>query len=721
MNIKDEIKLLNKQQREAVIERGSKRLLVLAGAGSGKTRVLTVRIAFLMELGVSPDSIFAVTFTNKAANEMKERIIRLSSNKDISGLWSGTFHSLSMRILKDNLNQTDIRSNFNILDSDDQKNMIKRAIINLGEKDPNIYNKIPKDEIKEVLETVQGFINNAKENECRPKDALNLLKDMGLPSYYLNIYEEYEVQRVFSNSLDFADLILYAVEILRDNENIRSFYQSKFRHIFVDEFQDTNPIQYRLINLITSDRTYHTMVGDDDQLIYSWRGANIDNIRNYHKENKSEIKVVKLEQNYRSYSKILNTANSLIKNNVNRMGKNLWSARGDGENIEIIEALNQDDEAVNVVGKIKKILKNPDNRASDIAILYRNNFLSRAFEGQLTKNKIPYKIIGGLSFWQRKEIKDIMSYLLLINDTNNDIAFERAISVPKRGFGAASIKKVKKYAYENKMSMFQSIINMESSGLLKGKSVSKVMDFVNLISEIANSDYSINRMINKIIIDTGIEDEYEKEGKEIYTSRKENLDELSNYSTFYDGVGVDRLPSFIQNTILQSDSEKDDKRDCVSMMTVHASKGLEFKFVFIVGFEDGIFPSKQSIAKLLKSSSAMEEERRLAYVAITRAQNKLHISFSNKRYYQSSFYSRFLDEVPVENLSYHGKTVYGMSKIGQKIRDYKLKNSNGKYSIGDVYRDDIMGDGEIVDIEYNDDSIVLSVDYGFLGIVKKII
>ena len=723
MNIKDEIKKLNKEQREAVVEKNSRRLLVIAGAGSGKTRVLTVRISYLLELGVKAENIFSVTFTNKAANEMKERVMELSPNFDINGMWIGTFHSLSMRLVNDNLNKTNIRKNFNILDSDDQKTLIKSSISGLQEKrNDEIF---PKDEIKEVIKGVQFFINKSKENELRSdnKEIYEMLKFYSLPEFYADIYEEYENQRIFSNSMDFTDLILYGVEILRDNKDIRDFYCKKFRHIFVDEFQDTNPIQYTLIDLLTDNKTYHTMVGDDDQLIYSWRGANIDNIDSYNRKNKDKIKIVKLEQNYRSYENILGAANKLIGENKKRMGKNLWSSKGAGEKIKVIECYHQDDEAVDVVSNIKKLLRG-DYQPSDIAILYRNNYLSRPFEGQLTKGKIPYKIIGGVSFWQRKEIKDVMSYILLINNEDNDVAFERAISSPKRGIGQGTIKKIKQHSILNGLSLFSSLKEMISSNKIKGKSAKSADDFIGIIEDLKNSEYSINRMINNIIIRAELEEHYKKEGSEAYTVRKENLDELANYSTFYDGIGIEKIGEFIQNTAIQSDNEKDEKKDSVSLMTIHGSKGLEFPVVFLVGFEDGIFPSNQSIAALSKDKYALEEERRLAYVGITRAKEKLNISFSNNRFRQPMAYSRFLDELPVEYLEYSGKSIYGKSRIGKKINNQKKDNTkihNVGYSVGDSFNDEIMGEGEIVEIDDKGGYYEINIDYGFLGLHKKII
>ncbi len=723
MDIEKEISFLNDKQKEAVLERKSKRLLVLAGAGSGKTKMLTVRIAYLISLGVKPENIFAVTFTNKAAAEMKERIVKITKNTDISKLSCGTFHSSCLKIIKDNLKLTNIISNFNIIDSDDQKSLIKRVINDMLEnKDPNLTIEI--EDIKEVVKTVQYFINLCKENEFRPNKCDPILESLSLPLEYKYIYKRYEDYRTINNSIDFTDIILYAVEILRDNQNIQDYYKNKFRHIFVDEFQDTNHIQYRLINLITGEKSYHTMVGDDDQLIYSWRGANIHNLKNYTEKNKSLIKIVKLEQNYRSDKNILACANHIIANNKDRLGKKLWSDKVDGDLITVIEGNNQEEEASLIANKIIKLVKKENYSFNDITVLYRANSLSRAIESHLTKKKIAYKVIGGLSFWQRKEIKDVVSYLILINNTDNDLAFERVVNFPKRGIGNKTLELIRKNGYEKKISLLNSTEELLENNNIKGKSKEQLNDFIKIIKKGNGYTYNVNKLINYIIFETKIEDEYLKEGMDVYTQRKENLSELINYSSYYEPQNNknDVLADFLHTAQLQSDADKNHDINTVKLMTIHASKGLEFPIVFLCGLEDGIFPSSQSITLIEKKPELMEEERRLMYVAMTRAEKKLFLGFSNRRYQNTMIYSRFLDELPIELLKHEAANEFSLSRIGQKIRNSKKNNNfNQDYKIGDNFEDDIFGSGEIIDLTENEAQYILKVDFDFLGVHVKYI
>lgn len=721
MDLNKNIEKLNNKQKEAVLEKKSKRLLILAGAGSGKTSVLTTRIAYILKMGISASSIFAVTFTNKAAKEMKDRIIYLTGAEAAQDLTCGTFHSTSLKIIKDNINKTNITKNFTIVDSDDQKLLIKKIILEMLKENPKIFN-LEVEDVKEIILLIQSFINNAKENEFRPENCNEIIKKLNLPLIYKEVYERYEEYRIINNILDFSDILLYAVEILRDNANIREFYSNKYRHIFVDEFQDTNPIQYRLINLITTEKTYHTMVGDDDQLIYAWRGANLDNLKKYTEENQKEIKIIKLEQNYRSVNNILNAANNIIKNNEKRLGKNLWSDKKDGEKITIIEGNNQEEEASLIANKIYKLIKS-GYKPSDITVLYRRNSLSRAIESHLTKKKIPYKVIGGLSFWQRKEIKDIMSYLLMVNNNNNDIAFERTINTPKRGMGDKTLEKIREFSKENKLSMYSSVEKMLNDNIFSGKIKTGFENYIELIKNSKKYENNINQLINFIVFETKIEDEYQKEGNDIYLSRKENISELINYSSYFIGnnKNTDILSDFLQTAQLQSDADKNNDIDTVKLMTVHSSKGLEFPIVFIIGLEDGIFPSNQSITMQKLKPELLEEERRLAYVAITRAKEILFLTFSNSRYYINSTYSRFLEEIPLDLLKHEDNNSFSISKIGQKIKKNMLtKNKNG-YKIGDKFNDDIFGVGEIISISEEGNYNVLEIDFDFLGKQKKYI
>lgn len=723
MDIQEELSNLNEMQRLAVTEKDAKKLLVLAGAGSGKTRVLTVRIAYLLSFGISPENVFAVTFTNKAANEMKERIVSLS-NQNISTMWVGTFHSLALRLIKDNIQKVDVSNGFTIWDDQDQKQFIRNILTDIEENEPEKLTYVY-DSIKEEIKSIQGFINTCKDNEMRPHDCDSLIEmNKEIPEEYKLIYERYEKKRILSNSVDFSDLILYAVEILRDNPSIQKYYGDKFKYVFVDEFQDTNPIQYRLISLLSNKNTYQTMVGDDDQLIYSWRGANVDNMVQYKKSSK-EVKIVKLEQNYRSTNNILMAANSVIAKNKVRIGKKLWSEKEAGEKIHILENNNQFSEGNSVVGEISKLIKKGVN-PNKICILYRNNYLSNSFENVLTKYRIPYKIVGGLSFWQRKEIKDILSYLLLIHENKNDLAFERAIAAPKIGLGKKNMQKIKLYAYSKNISYLYATKELISNNEIKGKLGDALNNFVTKIEYYTNSNQYIHELINGMLEDFNIMDTYRGDDKDKFEERKSNIGELQNYARFYNDKNETGsvLSEFLQNSILQSDNDKDKNKDSVTLMTIHASKGLEYEYVFVVGFEEGIFPSNRAILIESKDESKMEEERRLGYVSITRAQIGLYISYTNSRYNQYAEPSRFLGDVPAEILNLKSDSPFGLSWLGQKIRDLKKdgkKKNDTPYVVGESFNDELMGDGEIVSAKKENNYYVLEIDFGFLGVQKKYI
>ena len=721
MDILKEIENLNDQQKLVVLEKKAKNLLVLAGAGSGKTRVLTVRIAYLLSHGINPNNIFSVTFTNKAAKEMKDRIIALTET-NISEMWSGTFHSLSLRLMKDNIPSINLSRNFTIMDDQDQKSLIKNSLSEIWEVEPEkITHKI--DNIKEEVKLIQSFINKCKDNELRDDRCDELIKLSAYPQSYKCIYEMYEKKRIAENSCDFSDLILYAVEILRDNSNIRNYYSDKFRYVFVDEFQDTNPIQYRLIDLLKSSKTYQTMVGDDDQLIYSWRGANVDNLVKYKKSN-GDVKIIKLEQNYRSTKNILYAANSVVKDNKTRIKKELWSDKEDGSKIKVFECSNQFTESFAVANEIQKLIRQ-GYKYSDITILYRNNYLSNSFENTLTKNKIPYKIIGGLSFWQRKEIKDVISYLTLIHNYKNNSAFERIINTPKRGFGKKAIQNLKSKSLSENKDLFTTLIKLNKEGAFSKSVSNKITHFIYSIEDFINNNRPLYVLISEIVEVFNIMEEYAKEDIDKRNEREANIHELINYSRMYGETSDNglNLSSFLQNSMLQSDASNSDEIDCVNLMTVHASKGLEFKNIFMVGFEDGIFPSDRAIMIQEKDLSKLEEERRLAYVAITRAEINLHISFASSRYNKNSQPSRFLNKIPMEIISYHADSEYGLSPYGQKMRALSkaIKGDLFEYTIGDTYICPTKGDGEVMGVEEISEGLILDVDFGFFGSERVVI
>jgi DNA helicase II / ATP-dependent DNA helicase PcrA len=673
---------LNDKQSQAVKSR-SKNILVLAGAGTGKTKVLTSRVSYLIEMGVSPEEIFAVTFTNKASKEMKDRIINmLPKDIHIGGAWIGTFHNLCNKIIKAHHNLLGLPINYQIFDSDDQKSTIRRSIDEYENE-----NSIKLDK-KEVIQETLSFINKAKENGLRPNKSLQLASNMRLNNMHVELYEKYEKIKKTSNAIDFSDMILCVVELFTSHKNVLDFYNNKFKHILVDEFQDTDKLQYKLITMMCSNNNYLFVVGDDDQSIYGWRGAEIKNILQFN-EKKENVEIIKLEQNYRSTKTILNAANAVISNNSNRHGKNLWSDGEDGDAIKIQLAYSPEQEAKLISEQIDNLIIQGKNPKS-IAILYRNNSISRTFEMSLKSLRIPYVIVGGISFWSRKEVKDLLSYLSLVADTNNNISFERIINVPSRGIGKKSIEKIRVESHLRELSMFETLKLMIEEKLIKGKSADNLNGFIKLIERIKNSDISLSiyHTLTMIIEETNIISQYIKEGEEKYEERKENMQELAYAGKTFkrsedDNDELSDIDLFISQATLQSETSKEKNTEKVNLMTVHASKGLEFPYVFLVGFEDGIFPSARSV-----QYGDIEEERRLAYVAITRAEKNLSISYSKSRYGKEILPSCFLEEL--------------------KNKFTKLES---KYTIGDVYNHQKYGNGIITKVN----NYEITVDFGFSG------
>lgn len=673
---------LNNEQNKAVKSK-SKNVLVLAGAGTGKTRVLIYRVGYLVELGVSPEEIFAVTFTNKASREMKDRIVNLlPSGKNIGGSWIGTFHNLCNKIIKAHHNLLGLPKNYQIFDSDDQKATVRRAI---EEYESETSTKLDK---KEVIQEMMSFISKAKENGLRPKKSTKLASTMRLNVMHVELYEKYEKIKTTSNAIDFSDMILCVVELFESHKEILSFYNNKFKHILVDEFQDTDKLQYKLITMICSNNNYLFVVGDDDQSIYGWRGAEIKNILSFH-ENREKTEIIKLEQNYRSTKTILNAANSIISNNSKRHGKNLWSDGKDGSGIKIQSAYSPEQEASLISEQISDLILQGES-PKKIAILYRNNSISRSFEMSLKSLRIPYSIVGGVSFWARKEVKDLLSYLSLVTDTSNNVSFERIINVPSRGVGKKSIEKIRSESYERNLSMFDTLKSMLDEKLIKGKSADNLIKFVSLIDRIKNSDISLSiyHTITMVIEETNIISQYIKEGEEKYEERKVNMQELAYAGKTFkrsedDDEDLNDIDLFISQATLQSETSKEKNVDTVSLMTVHASKGLEFPYVFLVGFEEGIFPSARSV-----QYGDIEEERRLAYVAITRAEKELSISYSGSRYGKGIDKSCFIDELNI-----------------------KSKRPKSNYISGNVYNHPKYGEGIITNVN----EFEINVDFGFLG------
>ncbi|KGN02384.1 ATP-dependent DNA helicase PcrA [Clostridium novyi A str. 4570] len=611
-------KLLNKEQYEAATAIEGP-VLVLAGAGSGKTRVLTYRIAHMIEdLGIPQYNILAITFTNKAAGEMKERIKKLVSN-NIDSMWVSTFHSSCVRILRREIDKLGYNKNFAIYDSTDQKNLVKQCMkeLNISDKDINekeIISKIGKQ--KDNLITAEEY---KKRNE---KDfRKNRIAD---------VYLLYQKKLKNSNALDFDDLIFKTVELFKKHPEVLEFYQNKFKYIMVDEYQDTNKTQYQLVKMLAAAHRNIFVVGDDDQCIYQWRGADIKNILDFEKDY-PEAKVVKLEENYRSKANILNAANTVIKHNSQRKNKVLRTQNENGEKIKIYRAYSDMDEGLFISNEIKRLIKKENRSYKDFAILYRTNAQSRVFEDVFMKRDIPYRIIGGLKFYDRKEIKDITAYLKFINNLQDDISLKRIINVPKRAIGAATVSKIQDFANYMDECMYSVLLDVENIPGLSKRSISSINKFTSLINGFTRTKdkVSVSNLIQEILESTGYMKELKDSNEIEDISRIENIKELVSAAVEFENTSEDKsLSAFLEKITLVSDVDNyDEDTDTTVMMTLHSAKGLEFPVVFMVGMENGIFPGAQS----LENFAEMEESRRLCYVGITRAKEQLYMTSASTR------------------------------------------------------------------------------------------
>ena len=610
--------LLNKEQCEAAITVDGP-LLILAGAGSGKTRVLTYRIAHMIEdLNIYPSQILAITFTNKAAGEMKDRVRSLVGNV-ADNMWISTFHSSCVRILRREIEKLGYNKNFTIYDSYDQKSLIKQCMkeLNINEKDLTD---------SEIL----GKISNAK-NELISANAYKKENESDFRKNKIaDIYVLYQKRLKANNALDFDDLIFKAVELLKNNKEVLEFYHRKFRYIMVDEYQDTNKAQYELIKLLVDENENICVVGDDDQCIYAWRGADVTNILDFEKDY-PRAKVVKLEQNYRSKGNILLAANEVIRNNSQRKDKALRTEKECGEKINLYRAFSDRDEANFVASQIKSIMKEENKSFKDFAILYRMNSQSRIFEESFRKSLIPYRIVGGLKFYDRKEIKDIMAYLKLINNPLDDIAIKRIINVPKRNIGDATIEKIQEFASSIDQCLYSAILDVEFIPTLTARNISSISKFVSLMNSFMakKNEMPVSQLIKCILDDTGYLKQLETSKEPEDESRVENIKELVSDAVEFERTSEDKsLLAFLEGASLGSDTDNPEEgADTVAMMTVHSAKGLEFPVVFMVGMENGIFPGMSS----MNNFTEMEESRRLCYVAITRAEEKLYITSAESR------------------------------------------------------------------------------------------
>ena len=677
----DILENLNDNQKEAVLHINGP-LLVLAGAGSGKTKVLTTRIAYLIQEGISPLNILAITFTNKAAMEMKGRIYKLIGYT-ARDMQISTFHSFGLRIVKENYEYLGYSKNFVVIDSDDSLTVVKKIL-----KDKNIDpNKFNPRAIRSKISTLK---NELKTPDIYKREVSDVFEEV-----VLDVYLKYQSILQENNSLDFDDLLILPIKLFKEKPDILEYYQEKFKYILIDEYQDTNEAQYKLTKLLAKKYQNICAVGDVDQAIYGFRGANYKNILNFERDYKN-TKIINLEENYRSTKTILKTANSVIRNNKNRKVKNLFSNLEEGEKINYYRASDYQDEVQFVVQKIKELAKS--NNYSDIVILYRTNAQSRMFEDGLVKANIPYKIIGGINFYGRLEIKNLLAYLRLIHNSQDNVSLERIINVPKRGIGEKTISKLASTADLKQISLYEAI----DSG--------KELIFKNIIEELkAKKDtMPLVEFIDLVLDKSGIRKEYESEKSLDADIRLENLEEFKSVAkTFEDEYGVVSLEDFLLNISLVSDNtEIKEEKNAVSLMTIHAVKGLEFPYVFLVGMEENLFPHANS----LYSEEELEEERRLCYVAITRCKKKMFITNARIRLLygtnQVNPISRFIKEIDpdlLDNISANcfeknEKIDYNNIKEEKVDISKNYDNVDINYQVGDFVYHENFGAGKVLEI-----------------------
>lgn len=654
--------LLNPEQKEAVLHTEGP-LLILAGAGSGKTRVLTHRVAYLIEQGTAPWNILAITFTNKAAGEMRERVDKLVGLGSDS-IWVSTFHSTCVRILRRYIDRLGFDTSFSIYDTDDQKSVMKEVCKKL-QIDTKVYRE----------RMLLGAISHAKDELISPEQ---MRLDAGTDwnqQKIAGVYAEYQAQLRKNNALDFDDLIMKTVELFRNCPDVLDYYQERFRYIMVDEYQDTNTAQFQLVSLLAAKYRNLCVVGDDDQSIYRFRGANIMNILNF-EQVFPDAKVIKLEQNYRSTSNILNAANEVIHHNQGRKDKRLWTDNGTGVPVRFRQFQNAFEEAEHVVGNIVSHIQKEEAEYKDHAILYRTNAQSRLFEEKLIYANIPYKIIGGVNFYARKEIKDLLAYLKTVDNGRDEVAVRRIINVPKRGIGATTLSRVGEFAVANDMGFYEALLNAEEIPGI-GRGASKVLPFTALIQTLrAKQEYAkVSELLETILEETGYRRELILEGTDESEARLENIDELMSKVKDYDENAENpSLSGFLEEVALVADIDNlEEESNHVVLMTLHSAKGLEFPYVYMVGMEDGLFPSYMSIVAD-NPQEEIEEERRLCYVGITRAKKELTLTAARQRMVrgeiQYNMVSRFVKEIPDEYLE--NKT----ENPGQRAKEAKEQRIN---------------------------------------------
>lgn len=695
---------MNENQLKAILKTQGA-VMVIAGAGSGKTRVLTNRIAYLIaKKNVLESNILAITFTNKAAKEMKERIYSLVGETS-KYIWINTFHSMCVRILRQHIDLLGYNKNFTILDTSEQKSIIKNIVKELNLSEDSYQ---PNNILKIISNSKNSMISV---NEMKAQARFGFMKNVA------EIYEYYQKYLKKNSVLDFDDLMLKTIVLFEKHPEVLATYQNKFEYIHVDEYQDTNVIQYKLIKMLSEIHKNICIVGDDDQSIYSWRGACSDNIINFEKDYE-DVEVIFLDQNYRSNSTILDAANAVIKNNTYRKDKALWSENKGGDKITVYAATNDKDETDDIAKKILD-LKAQGVDYKDIAILYRANYLSRSMENSCMVFGIPYKLIGSLKFLQRQEIRDLLAYMNVIVNKNDEFSLRRIINVPKRGIGASSMAKIDNYAEQYGLSLFEALKNIDMIGVSK-KIITNIHLLTQLIEKYSQTEqYSIEDLIVGIYKDSGYESMLKESADAYAESRIENISELVSSAKQFSSMN-DNLIDFISEMSLTSDADDENEDDSVVLSTVHAAKGLEYRVVFIMGLEENLFPSIRDAESSEDERNKMEEERRLAYVAITRAKEKLFMSYANRRMQFGSIKnnkrSRFLDEVP--NKLMHFESGFGatandsgesqlesvtkfISRLSPKIKisDKPKTDVRTNYVVGDIVVHKKFGEGKVLSIE----------------------
>ncbi len=727
---------LNEMQKEAAFHTEGP-LLILAGAGSGKTRTIIHRMAYLIdEKGVNPYNIMAITFTNKAAAEMRERVDALIGYGSES-IWVCTFHSTCVRILRRFIDRLGYKTNFTIYDTDDQKSVVKDVIKRMN-LDPKMYKE----------RTVLSVISSAKDELIGPDEMMIRAAGNYAERKIAEIYKEYQEQLKKNNAVDFDDLICLTVELFRENKDILEYYQDRFRYIMVDEYQDTNTAQFKLVSLLASRYENLCVVGDDDQSIYKFRGANISNILDF-EDTYPNARVIKLEQNYRSMQNILNAANAVIQHNLGRKNKKLWSDKGDGEKVKFSIYDNGIEEAEGVVEDIKKKVLTEGYSYKDCAVLYRTNAQSRALEERFVAANIPYRVYGGVNFYQRKEIKDILAYLKTIDNGQDDLAVKRIINVPKRGIGATTLSKVDTYAMERELNFFDALDMVEDVPGI-GKASAKIQAFVDFIAVLRSKAETmrISELIREVIESSGYDKMLEEDAadEDEIAERISNLEEfVSKAVTYEEGTDEPTLSGFLEEVALVADIDNmDETVNRVSLMTLHSAKGLEFPAVYITGMEDGLFPSYMTISS--GNPDDIEEERRLCYVGITRAMKELNLTCARQRMIrgetQYNQVSRFVKEIPPLLLEKREQGFMAGSRSTVKpsfldrqseggfgrrtpVTSYSSvksignpKNATLEYGVGDRVRHIKFGTGTVLAIVEGGRDYEVSVDFEKFGVKK---